>query len=70
MGVWCQTSSYRRCARKTLPIYGDGSQTRSFCYVDDLVDGLMRLMATPDEVTGPINLGNPVEFTIGQLAEW
>ena len=50
-------------------MYGDGSQTRSFCYVDDLVDGLMRLMATPDEVTGPMNLGNPVEFTIKQLAE-
>jgi UDP-glucuronate decarboxylase len=55
--------------KEDITVYGDGSQTRSFCYVDDLVDGLMRLMATPDEVTGPMNLGNPVEFTIGQLAE-
>jgi UDP-glucuronate decarboxylase len=46
-----------------------GSQTRSFCYVDDLVEGFLRLMATGDEVTGPINLGNPGEFTIRQLAE-
>jgi UDP-glucuronate decarboxylase len=52
-----------------LTVYGEGSQTRSFCYVDDLVEGLMRLMGTPDEVTGPVNLGNPVEFTIRQLAE-
>ena len=51
-----------------ITIYGDGSQTRSFCYVDDLIDGLMRFMATPDEVTGPINIGNPVEFSIGELA--
>jgi UDP-glucuronate decarboxylase len=52
-----------------ITIYGAGNQTRSFCYVDDLVDGLLRLMETPDEVTGPMNLGNPVEFTISQLAE-
>ncbi|MET4389889.1 UDP-glucuronate decarboxylase [Bradyrhizobium sp. F1.4.3] len=52
-----------------ITIYGDGSQTRSFCYVDDLVDGLIRLMESPDDVTGPINLGNPVEFTMKQLAE-
>ncbi len=52
-----------------ITIYGDGSQTRSFCYVDDLIEGFVRLMATPDEVTGPINLGNPGEFTIRQLAE-
>ena len=52
-----------------ITVYGDGSQTRSFCYVDDLVDGLIRLMETPDHVTGPINLGNPVEFTIRELAE-
>ena len=51
-----------------LTIYGDGSQTRSFCYVDDLVDGLVRLMNTPHEVTGPINLGNPHEFTMKELA--
>lgn len=52
-----------------ITLYGDGSQTRSFCYVDDLVDGLVRLMATADDVTGPINLGNPVEMTVRQLAE-
>jgi UDP-glucuronate decarboxylase len=52
-----------------ITIYGDGSQTRSFCYVDDLIEGLIRLMATPPEVTGPVNLGNPNEFTIRQLAE-
>ncbi|MBA2466212.1 MAG: SDR family NAD-dependent epimerase/dehydratase, partial [Sphingomonas sp.] len=50
--------------------YGDGSQTRSFCYVDDLVGGLMRLMDTGPEVTGPINLGNPAEFSMLQLAEF
>ncbi len=52
-----------------ITVYGDGSQTRSFCYVDDLVDGLIRLMDSPDDFTGPVNLGNPVEFTILQLAE-
>lgn len=52
-----------------LTVYGDGCQTRSFCYVDDLVDGLIRLMESPPEVTGPINLGNPAEFTILELAE-
>ena len=52
-----------------ITVYGDGSQTRSFCFVDDLVDGLVRLMGTPDEVAGPINLGNPGEFTILELAE-
>jgi len=52
-----------------ITLYGDGQQTRSFCYVDDLVDGLIRLMGTADDVTGPINLGNPGEFTIKQLAE-
>ncbi|MBB5223362.1 UDP-glucuronate decarboxylase [Amaricoccus macauensis] len=52
-----------------ITIYGDGSQTRSFCYVDDLIEGFVRLMATPDDVTGPINIGNPGEFTIRQLAE-
>lgn len=54
---------------ETISVYGDGEQTRSFCYVDDLVEGLMRLMASEDSVTGPINLGNPDEFTIRQLAE-
>jgi UDP-glucuronate decarboxylase len=52
-----------------LTIYGDGSQTRSFCYVDDLVDGLLQMMGTPHEVTGPVNLGNPGEFTIAELAD-
>ncbi len=51
-----------------ITIYGDGMQTRSFCYVSDLVDGLMRLMYSPKDVTGPINLGNPVEFTMIELA--
>ena len=54
---------------QTITIYGDGQQTRSFCYVDDLVDGLVRLMRSPAEVTGPINLGNPDEFTMLELAE-
>jgi UDP-glucuronate decarboxylase len=53
---------------RDITIYGDGSQTRSYCYVDNLVDGLVRLMATEDSVTGPVNLGNPVEFTILELA--
>ncbi|WP_235942367.1 UDP-glucuronic acid decarboxylase family protein [Yersinia thracica] len=52
-----------------ITIYGDGLQTRSFCYVDDLIDGFIRMMATSSEVTGPINIGNPVEFTIKELAE-
>jgi UDP-glucuronate decarboxylase len=52
-----------------ITIYGDGSQTRSFCYVDDLIEGFVRLMATPRGVTGPMNIGNPVEFTIRELAE-
>ncbi len=52
-----------------ITLYGDGSQTRAFCYVDDLVDGFVRLMAAPDDVTGPINLGNPVETTVAELAE-
>ena len=52
-----------------ITIYGDGEQTRSFCYVSDLVDGFIRLMGTGDEVTGPINLGNPGEFTMIELAE-
>jgi UDP-glucuronate decarboxylase len=52
-----------------LTVYGDGSQTRSFCYVDDLVAGFLRLMETPREFTGPVNLGNPGEFTVLELAE-
>jgi UDP-glucuronate decarboxylase len=54
---------------KPITVYGDGSQTRSFCFADDLVEGFIRLMNAPDEVTGPLNLGNPREFTIRQLAE-
>ncbi|MDB5557339.1 MAG: NAD-dependent epimerase/dehydratase, partial [Enterovirga sp.] len=52
-----------------ITVYGDGSQTRSFCYVDDLIDGFLKLMDTPPEVTGPINLGNPGEFSIAELAD-
>ncbi len=54
---------------KDITMYGDGMQTRSFCYVDDLLEGMTRLMNTGDEITGPINVGNPGEFTILQLAE-
>jgi UDP-glucuronate decarboxylase len=54
---------------KDITVQGDGGQTRSFCYVDDLVDGLIRLMESGDDITGPINLGNPGEFTIRELAE-
>ena len=52
-----------------ITIYGDGSQTRSFCYVDDLIEGFLRLMATEDDVTGPVNIGNPGEFSMKELAE-
>jgi len=52
-----------------VTVYGDGSQTRAFCYVDDMVDGCLKLMATSDEVTGPVNLGNPDEISVGELAE-
>ena len=62
-------SSYKISSLEDITIYGDGSQTRSFCYVDDLIEGVVRLMNTPAEVTGPMNIGNPVEFTIKQLAE-
>ncbi|MGE4352170.1 MAG: UDP-glucuronic acid decarboxylase family protein, partial [Bdellovibrionales bacterium] len=54
---------------KDITIFGDGTQTRSFCYVDDLVEALIRLMATPETFTGPVNLGNPVELTITELAQ-
>ena len=54
---------------KDITIYGDGSQTRSFCYCDDLIRGFIAMMATGDDITGPINIGNPGEFTIKQLAE-
>ena len=52
-----------------ITLYGDGSQTRSFCYVDDLIDGMVRMMETPQGFYGPLNLGNPVEFTIRELAD-
>ena len=54
---------------KDITVYGDGAQTRSFCYVDDLISGLIRLMETPDGFTGPVNLGNPQEFAIIELAQ-
>lgn len=54
---------------RDITVYGEGSQTRSFCYVDDLVDGLIRLMVSPAAITGPVNLGNPAEFTILELAQ-
>lgn len=54
---------------ESITLYGDGGQTRSFCYVDDLLEAFIRLMASPDEFTGPVNTGNPVEFTIRELAE-
>ena len=54
---------------QAITIYGDGQQSRSFCYVSEMVDGLIRLMGTPDEFTGPVNLGNPDEFTMLELAE-
>jgi UDP-glucuronate decarboxylase len=54
---------------KPITIYGEGIQTRSFCYVDDLIDGLVRLMTSPKGFTGPVNLGNPKEFKIRELAE-
>jgi len=53
---------------ENITVYGDGQQTRSFCYVDDLIEGCVRLMATPDEFTGPVNLGNPQELTVRELA--
>jgi len=53
---------------ENITVYGDGSQTRSFCYAEDLVDGFLKLMNSPDEFTGPVNLGNLVEFTILELA--
>jgi UDP-glucuronate decarboxylase len=55
--------------KENITIYGEGSQTRSFCYVDDLVSGLIKMMETEDKITGPINLGNPQEFTIKELAD-
>lgn len=59
----------RALRNEPIILYGDGSQTRSFCYVDDLIEGLMRLMVTADDFTGPVNLGNPSECTIREMAE-
>jgi UDP-glucuronate decarboxylase len=56
-------------SNKDITVYGDGQQTRSFCYVDDLIEGLVRLMNSPDDFTGPVNIGNPGEYTILELAE-
>ena len=56
-------------SNKPITVYGDGSQTRSFCYVDDLIEAFVRMMATPEGFTGPVNIGNPGEFTIRELAE-
>jgi UDP-glucuronate decarboxylase len=53
---------------KNITVYGDGTQTRSFCYVDDLIEALIKLMNSPDDLTGPVNLGNPVEISILELA--
>jgi UDP-glucuronate decarboxylase len=54
---------------QSITIYGDGQQTRSFCYVDDMVDAMLRIMDTEDTFTGPVNIGNPGELTINELAE-
>ncbi len=62
-------SAHQALKSSNITIYGDGQQSRSFCYVDDLVDGLIKLMNSKEELTGPINLGNPGEFTIRELAE-
>jgi UDP-glucuronate decarboxylase len=51
-----------------ITLYGDGAQTRAFCYVDDMIDGIVRMMAAPDDITGPVNLGNPVETSVAELA--
>src|ERR1700744_4740193 len=52
-----------------ITLYGDGSQTRAFCYVDDMIDGLVRMMGAPDDITGPMNIGNPVETSVAELAQ-
>ena len=66
---WCRTSSSRRCAARRSRSTATASQTRAFCYVDDLVEGFIRLMDTPDDVTGPVNIGNPHEIPVRELAE-
>ena len=73
-GVGCCSDSVAlaivktKLENKNITIFGDGTQTRSFCYVDDLIKGLISMMETNKSVTGPINLGNPNEFTMNQLA--
>ena len=67
--AWSRTSSCRRLQGEPITLYGDGQQTRSFCYVDDLIDGFVRLMASPAGFTGPVNIGNPSEFTMRELAD-
>jgi UDP-glucuronate decarboxylase len=52
-----------------ITLYGDGTQTRAFCYVDDMIDGFVRMMDAPDDITGPMNLGNPVETSVAELAQ-
>ena len=67
---WIKVENFRQALQnRPITLYGDGTQTRSFCYVDDLIEGFVRLMHSPDELTGPINLGNPGEFTMIELAE-
>ena len=61
--------TFQALKHKDITVYGDGSQTRSFCYADDLIEGFIRLMNTPDDFTGPLNLGNPKEFTILEIAQ-
>jgi UDP-glucuronate decarboxylase len=64
-----RTSIIQALQDKPITVYGDGSQTRSFCYVSDLIEALVKLMETPDAFTGPVNIGNPGEFTVLELAE-
>ena len=68
-GISLTFGSHQALRGVDLTVYGAGAQTRSFCYVDDLVEALVRMMATPDDVAGPVNLGNPDEFTILELAQ-
>src|SRR5438477_398586 len=69
---WCgsSTPTGRGCTpNEPITLYGDGSQTRAFCYVDDLVEGFLKMMGAPDTVIGPMNLGNPVETSVAELAQ-
>lgn len=69
MGEWFLISVIQALKNDDITIYGTGEQTRSFQYIDDLVEGMIRMMNTDDDFTGPINLGNPNEFSMLQLAE-